>query len=730
MTKVLKRPLSILLAVMVIVSVFVAVPTVANATADLSWIDENGTAHSLTYGTDGDNPTVTIDGTTTIFDQEWTSTTSLPTTSGNYYLANDVTYPNSEWRILTDQDVKIFLNGKTITHAEGTSRFLVQDESTHGTLSIYGDGTDGTITTNSGSESFAYMDTGTTNMYGGTITGFTQAFSLNGNEYHMVYFNMYGGTITGNQANNGGGVSVANGSEFRMYGGCIENNTATNGIGGGVAVYDHGVYGETKFIMTGGSIKNNTAATNGGGIYCKADNGDFCIRGDVDISGNTAAGNGDDLYLDEGKKLYITGALNCTDPISVALNTGNGVVTSGFSANGDAELSDCFESDSSSYELALSNGEVRLLALPYYTVTLLPGEAGGSSLSDYVDGSTNYTLPSSVGFTAPTGKMFSGWSDGVNTYSRGEVVDISTAGTEFTAQWISGVQFDFEDGMPEGWQSTGAWTIGTGDRSGGSAHSGNNNMLYFVDGYDNSGDLLTPAFDLSVAKDATLGFWYTNRNYGGDTDQLVVSYRVGDGDWVQLFATNSNHESWTNEEINIPAEALAENVQFRFRANGNWGYGIALDDVDIQITLAEAEVDTNPLGTAPIIGFQKKAATGNLTGNNIDTQGVRIITKVEDVDLTQFDEYGYVVAKVSGKQQATANFNNMKAYGGNGEKTIKCNGTVNTIDGYGTPYVTLAVNGMNDGDQVAARFYAIKDGVTYYSNYVSTARYNGIIATY
>ena len=150
----------------------------------------------------------------------------------------------------------------------------------------------------------------------------------------------------------------------------------------------------------------------------------------------------------------------------------------------------------------------------------------------------------------------------------------------------------------------------------------------------------------------------------------------------------------------------------------------------LSATTFGVEVDPNPLGTAPIIGFQKKAATGNLSGNDIDTQGVRIVTKVEGCDLTQFEEYGYVVAKVSSKQQATANFNNLKAYGGNGEKTIKCNGTVNTIDGYGTPYVTLAVNGMNDGDQVAARFYAIKDGVTYYSNYVSTARYNGILATY
>ena len=148
----------------------------------------------------------------------------------------------------------------------------------------------------------------------------------------------------------------------------------------------------------------------------------------------------------------------------------------------------------------------------------------------------------------------------------------------------------------------------------------------------------------------------------------------------------------------------------------------------LSATTFGVKVDDNPLGLAPIVGFQQKA--GVLSGNDIDTQGVRIITKVEGCDLTQFDEYGYVVVKVTGKEQASANFNNMKAYGGNGEKTIKCNGTVNNIDGLGTPYVTLAVNGMSDGDQVAARFYAIKDGVTYYSNYVSTARYNGIIATY
>ena len=193
-------------------------------------------------------------------------------------------------------------------------------------------------------------------------------------------------------------------------------------------------------------------------------------------------------------------------------------------------------------------------------------------------------------------------------------------------------------------------------------------------------------------------------NGGTSTADLTNGAKV---DTIKT-ATGSTVTAGSADMINPPAGYIVQD-------NGNGTYSIV--------------VDPDPLALAPIIGFQKKI-TGNLSGNDIGTQGVRIITKVEDVDLTQFDEYGYVVAKVHGKEQATANFNNMKAYGGNGEKTIKCNGSVNTIDGYGTSYVTLAVNGMSDGDQVAARFYAIKNGVKYYSNYVSTARYNGIIATY
>lgn len=115
-------------------------------------------------------------------------------------------------------------------------------------------------------------------------------------------------------------------------------------------------------------------------------------------------------------------------------------------------------------------------------------------------------------------------------------------------------------------------------------------------------------------------------------------------------------------------------------------------------------------------------------GNDINTKGVRILTKVDNDLLAGADDYGYVVAKYTGeKTQATANFSMLTADGGNGQKVIPCKGSANTIAQFKDEYVTLAVNGMADGQKVVARFYITVGGVTYYTNYTT---YDGIMATY
>lgn len=49
---------------------------------------------------------------------EWTSTTSMPTEPGNYFLANDVTLP-STWTIPAGEEFSICLNGHTLKTSSG-----------------------------------------------------------------------------------------------------------------------------------------------------------------------------------------------------------------------------------------------------------------------------------------------------------------------------------------------------------------------------------------------------------------------------------------------------------------------------------------------------------------------------------------------------------------------------------------------------------------------------------
>ena len=136
---------------------------------------------------------------------------------------------------------------------------------------------------------------------------------------------------------------------------------------------------------------------------------------------------------------------------------------------------------------------------------------------------------------------------------------------------------------------------------------------------------------------------------------------------------------------------------------------------------------------AEIEGYQIKVVGSSQStddaGNDINTKGLRILTKVDNDFLATCDDYGYVVAKVSGKDQATANFSLLTNDGGNGQKVISCKNTSNHgLKDIDNNYVTLAVNGMGDNDQVAVRFYVVKNGVMY-SYYTGAMKYNGIIAT-
>ena len=275
---------------------------------------------------------------------KWDSDNSLPT-SGNYYLTKNVTL--SAGQPITG-DVTLCLNGYKIEAASGVT--------VNGTL---------TITDCVGSGSIVGVDkkqtgvniqsnTGTLNLYGGTIKNFEKGVVNNGT------FNMYGGKLTQNSqgVNNAGtfnmhggtitensgfpnGAGVYNSGSFTMSGGDITNNTTSQstgtGYGGGVCNNGSfemtggtikgneakqcggGVYNNNHFEMTGGTIEQNTAKNYGGGGVYSGSNSTYIYGGR--ITNNNARSLSGDVYAASGKGVHLKGNVTIGNDRSYGLRT-------------------------------------------------------------------------------------------------------------------------------------------------------------------------------------------------------------------------------------------------------------------------------------------------------------------------------------------------------------------------------------------------------------------------
>ena len=268
--------------------------------------------------------------------QAWVSETSLPTSTGYYYLLGDVRL--TEGTVIPEnQDVKLCLNGKTIS---GTRLLLIRKNST---LSTTDCGTTGTIT--GGNRNYGgavnVNRMGTFNLYGGTITGNsagvnTSAASLGGGVYIQAgktgepggIFNMYGGTLSKNDAYQGGAIHLALGenpdavpAQVNLYGGTIIGNTAGGEVtnadgsvsvkgGSGAAIYI-GKYG--KLNMAGGLVTENAGLGYGGTIYLSGATGTF--SGGT-ITKNTATRDGAGFYAVSESQVEITGSVVIRDNTS------------------------------------------------------------------------------------------------------------------------------------------------------------------------------------------------------------------------------------------------------------------------------------------------------------------------------------------------------------------------------------------------------------------------------
>lgn len=256
----------------------------------------------------------------------WESSTTLPTTSGSYFLTDDVTLTD-EAITAKGSVINLCLNGHTVIQTtEGKRVLRVANEST---VSITDHTGAGKITggTSSYGASLRVQPDGTLNLFAGTITG-NNSSTDSGSEGGAVYvlgrsavtsgsetvnrnggvFNMYGGKLTGNKATAGAAVRIYGYSgdpdigdaykpgTFNFYGGTISNNTGSTGT-----VY---LAAAAKMNMSGGTISGNTISASGGGIY--AQSGTV-----INISGGTIAnhsiGSDGGAISTKGKELNISG---------------------------------------------------------------------------------------------------------------------------------------------------------------------------------------------------------------------------------------------------------------------------------------------------------------------------------------------------------------------------------------------------------------------------------------
>ncbi len=210
--------------------------------------------------------------------------------SGHYFLVGDISVDRLS--IGSGVDVKLCLNGHKLRATDLSASCISVNNGTltfcdcRGTGQVYTRGAVGNT------KAFNLLNSGTLNLYGGTITGFTSAYG-NGAAIEIRNsdtVNMYGGTLTGNN------LGLIGYGTFNLYGGLITENHNPTDSGGGVRLTGNGA----RMNMYGGTISNNSANGGGGGIYSNA-NVNVTMTGGT-ITGNkaTSTGGGIELYPGSG----------------------------------------------------------------------------------------------------------------------------------------------------------------------------------------------------------------------------------------------------------------------------------------------------------------------------------------------------------------------------------------------------------------------------------------------
>lgn len=226
---------------------------------------------------------------------------------------------------------------------------------------------EGALIMNSGAVIRNNSAVGTTDDWGGGgaavgINNPACAFTMNGGEIYGNYASVAGGAVCnfGTFTFNGGKIyKNASGN----HGGAVVNDSGTMIMAGGeitqnVAVAGGGISGKNapQLSVKGGIIHHNTAFNIAGGINA---NGAIDLSGIPQIKDNTANGDTDNLYLTEGEKVTISGALNEGAVIGVTTEAAPAAETPvEITGENNADYSGYFISDNANYKIENKTGNI------------------------------------------------------------------------------------------------------------------------------------------------------------------------------------------------------------------------------------------------------------------------------------------------------------------------------------------------------------------------------------
>ena len=307
--------------------------------------------------------------------EPWTSTNSMPSTAGNYYLTQDLTI-HSEWRA-PEGTTRICLNGHKITTYE---HFLMV----------------------SGTELEIYDEEG-----GGSMDAVYRVgsmFWVKGGK-----FVLNGGTINGN-VSTAGIVDVAANATFTMNGGTLTGRAVNRYDACGIRFTGSG----GTFNMNGGEITG--LSTVAGVTYFEKSDVTVNISGNSKIYGNTLRnGTTRNLYL-SGNAAVNVGELGSDATIGVTMQTPGVFTNSTDISNNDASK---FFSDKSDYIVGKNSDGQLVLGVPR-TVTWLNDDGTTIDTTTVADGAVpTHEAPTKLGYN------FAGWKNGETTYAPNALPNVS-----------------------------------------------------------------------------------------------------------------------------------------------------------------------------------------------------------------------------------------------------------------------------------------------------------------